>query len=112
MTERQPYLYPVSFGISSDVVDEETRAQDDCELKVIFMQPLIVSLCTFNYRGVVNDSPNSRCIGLSIHQPSSTRNGIQNNVNWMLRSMARALAREEGTRVSFPRRWLMIETTK
>ena len=47
-----------------------------------------------------------------IHHPSSTRNGIQNSANWMLRSIARAFASSCGSIVRLPRRWFTTRFAK
>lgn len=38
------------------------------------------------------DQPKSKLIGLWVHHPNSTKNGIQNSKNWILRSIALASA--------------------
>ena len=45
------------------------------------------------------------------HQPSNVTNGIQNNRNWMLRSIARASARMFGSD-GLPKMWRRLERTK
>lgn len=59
------------------------------------------------------DLPNNKDSGELIHQASKIRKGIQKRVNWILRSMARALASSEGTSPeSNPKIFFSTERTK
>ena len=68
-------------------------------------------LC-INYHRKQTNVPNIRCRGFEIHHASKMRNGTQKRVNCMLRSIARALARVEGTMVFLPKMWFTAERRK
>jgi hypothetical protein len=87
-----PTLGPVCLGICRNVVDEEARADEEDDFEEI--------LAVKGQRSVLNEATflvsKSMDMGLFSHKPKRVTNGIQESKIWMLKSIARALARRSG----------------
>lgn len=85
---------PISFGVSRDIVDDEHRSQKSSDFEEICKR-LIIIRPDRPVRGVNSakgDPPKSKLSGFPSHHPNKTKNGIQNRVNWILRSIERPFA--------------------
>ena len=84
---------PICFCIGGNIINEEAWTYDDRNFinicQIIFSQILeIIQPCAY--------VPKRRVRGLWVHHASKIRRGIQNKTNWMLRSIASALAKVFG----------------
>ena len=90
----------VRLRVARHPVHEEACAQQHPDLEVVCPQPCRVSPSLHPRSHGPKYSPKRRCIGRSVHQPSNTRNGIHQRVNWMLRSIGRPCANSDAHGIS------------